>query len=119
MLVVNGYDDYDDDDSGSVAGASRTDRIACASSRKGTNVVSATGVTARFVCFLTEGLLGCSCELTCIFPRVPGRTFFPNLSKCDTFAAAPLVSTRFVSNQSRHTRSRRSPSSEARSEALK
>ena len=32
-------------------------------------------------------------------PEVPGRTFFPNLSKEFTFAAAPLVLTPFVHNQ--------------------
>ena len=30
---------------------------------------------------------------------MPGRTFFPNLSKWSTFAAAPLVLTPFVRNQ--------------------
>ena len=34
-----------------------------------------------------------------IFPEVPGHTFFPNLSKLITFAAAPLVLTPCVSNQ--------------------
>ena len=37
-----------------------------------------------------------------VFPKVPGRTFFPNLSKIITFAAAPLVLTPFVRNQGMH-----------------
>ena len=53
----------------------------------------------RISCFSTEGLLGYSRWPTFIFPKVPGRTFFPNLSKFITFAAAPLVLTPFVRNQ--------------------
>ena len=34
-----------------------------------------------------------------IFPKVPGRTFFPNLSKTFIFATAPLVLTPFLRNQ--------------------
>ena len=34
-----------------------------------------------------------------IFQKVPGRTFFPNLTKFITFTAAPLVLTPFVHNQ--------------------
>ena len=34
-----------------------------------------------------------------IFPKVPGQTFFPNLSKIITFAAAQLVLIPFVRNQ--------------------
>ena len=37
----------------------------------------------------------------CIFPEVPGRTFFPNLSKLLTFAVAPLVLTPFVRHQAK------------------
>ena len=40
----------------------------------------------RVSCFLTEGPFGYS---TFIFPKVPGRTYFPNLSEFITFAAAP------------------------------
>ena len=51
-------------------------------------------------CFLTEGLfLGTPINLLLIFPKVPGCTFFPNLSKIITVAAAPLVLTPFVRNQ--------------------
>ena len=51
----------------------------------------------QMLCFLTEGLLGTPSTFT--FQEVPGRTFFPNLSKFVTFAAAPLVLTPFVRNQ--------------------
>ena len=34
-----------------------------------------------------------------IFPKVPGRTFFPNLLRFITFAVSPLVLTPFVRNQ--------------------
>ena len=37
---------------------------------------------------LREDFLGTPAKPTCIFPKVPGRTFFPNLSKIITFAAA-------------------------------
>ena len=47
--------------------------------RKGTNEVSTNGVTA-IVCFLTEGPFGYYRKPTSIFPKVPGLTFFPNLS---------------------------------------
>ena len=50
-------------------------------------------------CVLTEGLCGFSCQPTFVFPKVPGCTFFPNLSKLIASAAAPLVLTPFVSNQ--------------------
>ena len=53
----------------------------------------------QFSCFLTEGLFGYSRQPTFIFPKVPGHTFFPNLSKILTVAAAPLVLTPFVRNQ--------------------
>ena len=69
------------------------------SNRKGTNGVSTNGVTANFM-FLTERLFGYSRQTTFTFPKVTGRTFLPNLSKTITFAAAPLVLTSFVRNQS-------------------
>ena len=51
-------------------------------------------------CFLTEGFLGTPVDrIIFIFPKVPGRTFFPNLSTFITSAAAPLVLTPFVRNQ--------------------
>ena len=50
------------------------------------------------VCFLTD-FLGTPVNLLVIFPKVPGRTFFHNLTKLITFAAAPLVLTPFVRNQ--------------------
>ena len=65
--------------------------------RKGTNGVSTNGV---ILCVLAEGLFGYSREPASIYPEVPGRTFFTNLSKIITFAAAPLVLTPFVCNQS-------------------
>ena len=62
------------------------------------NGVSTNGFTANYM-FLTEGPFGYSREPTFIFPKVPGRTFFLNLSKLITFAVAPLVLTPFVRNQ--------------------
>ena len=60
-------------------------------------------------CALTEGPFG-YCRLpTCFFPKVPGRTFFPNLSKTITFAAAPLVLTPFVRNRGLREAVRRDP----------
>ena len=56
------------------------------------------GVTANCM-FLTD-LSGTPFDLL-VFPKLPGRTVFPNPSKLITFAAAPLVSTPFVS-QPRH-----------------
>ena len=53
----------------------------------------------RISCFLTEGLFGLLPLAYFYLPKVPGRTFFPNLSKFITFAAAPLVLTTFVRNQ--------------------
>ena len=50
--------------------------------RKGANGVSTDGVTANFMFLLTEGLLSTPVNLlVVIFQKVPGRTFFPNLSK--------------------------------------
>ena len=49
--------------------------------------------------FLTEGLFGYSHQPTLIFPKVPGRTFFLNLSKFVAFAAAPFALTPFFRNQ--------------------
>ena len=82
--------------------------------RKGTNWVSTHGVTANLV-FLTEGPFGYSRSPTSIFPEVPGRTLFPNLSKCITLAAAPLVSTPFVRNQGQQKRDNSSSSSSSSS----
>ena len=48
-----------------------------------------------------QGLFGYSRSPISVFPKVPGRTFFPSLSKSITFAAAPFVLTPFVRNQSR------------------
>ena len=45
--------------------------------------------------FLTGVLFGYSRQPSFIFPKVPGRTFFPNLSILITSAAAPLVLTPF------------------------
>ena len=42
------------------------------------------------LCVLTEGLFGYSREPTLIFPQVPGRTFFPNLSKCGYLCSGPI-----------------------------
>ena len=69
--------------------------------RRGTNGVSTDGVTANFMLYIyiyTFWVLPLT-YLTIIFPKVPGRTFFPNLSKLITFAAAPLMLTPFVRNQ--------------------
>ena len=57
--------------------------------RKGTNGVSTNGVTAILAYFisgfLTERLFGYSRSPAFTFPKVPGRTFFHNLSKTFTF----------------------------------
>ena len=55
----------------------------------------------QILCFLTEGLFGYSRLPTLMFPKVPGRAFFPNLPKFITLAAAPLVLTPFVRNKAR------------------
>ena len=52
-------------------------------SRRGTSGVSPNGVTATFIVFFDRDFL------YFIFPKVPGRTLFPNLPKFITFAAAP------------------------------
>ena len=49
--------------------------------RKGTNGVSTNGVTADLM-FFDRGFFGYSRSPTFIFPKVPGRTFFPHLSNC-------------------------------------
>ena len=52
------------------------------SRRKGTNGVSTNGVAAIFIVLFRQwDSFGCSRQPTFIFPKVPGRTFFPNLSK--------------------------------------
>ena len=66
--------------------------------RKGTNRVSTNGVTANFM-FCDRGTFGVLPLTYLIFTKVSGRTFFPNLSKGITFAAAPLVLTPFVRNK--------------------
>ena len=52
-------------------------------------------------CVLREGLFGYSPSTVFILPKVPGRTFSPNLSKWITFAAAPSVLTPSVRSQGR------------------
>ena len=47
--------------------------------RKGTDGVSTDGVIANSI--FVDGPFGYSRLPTCILPKVPGRTFFPNLSK--------------------------------------
>ena len=67
--------------------------------RKGTNGVSTNwGHCNTFVVWQRD-FLGTPVNLLFIFPKVPARTFFPNLSKSITFAAAPLEFTQFVRNQ--------------------
>ena len=64
--------------------------------------VGTNGVTANVIelyVLLQRYFLGTPINLLFIFPEVPGRTFFPYLSKFITFAAAPLVMTPFVRNQ--------------------
>ena len=56
------------------------------------------GVIANFV-FLTEGLFGVLPLTYLYFPRSARAYLFPNPSKLVTFAAAPLVSTPSVRNQ--------------------
>ena len=48
------------------------------------------------VVFVDKVFLGTPVNLRLSFPKVPVCTFFPNLSKFLTFAAAPLVLTPFV-----------------------
>ena len=72
-------------------------------SQKGTYGVSTNGVTAKFMFF--DRLFGYSRSRA----KVPGRTFFPNLSKFSTFAAAPLVLTPFARNQGSTRSPTRSP----------
>ena len=67
-------------------------------SRKG-QMGSALMGSLQMLCFLTEGLFGYSRWSTFISPEVAGHTFFANLSKFITFAAAPLVLTPCVRNQ--------------------
>ena len=63
---------------------------------KGTSRVGANGVSANFMSFDrgTFWVLP-----TFILTKVPGRTFFPNLSKSITCAAAPLVLTLLIRSQ--------------------
>ena len=49
--------------------------------------------------FWQRDFLGTAVKPTFVFPKVPGRTFFPNLSEFVTSAAAPLVLTPFVCDQ--------------------
>ena len=53
----------------------------------------------QFSCVLTEKLFVYPRPPTFVFQKVLVYTFFPNLSKSITFAAAPLVLTPFVRNQ--------------------
>ena len=71
------------------AGSGRHKTVADIS--EGTNGVSINGVTANFM-FLDRATFGYSRQPTFIFPKVPGRTFFFNLSKFITFAATPGIS---------------------------
>ena len=52
-----------------------------------------------FFCLFWQSTFGYSLCPTFISPEVTGCTFFPNLSKFITFAAAPLLLTPFVRNQ--------------------
>ena len=54
--------------------------------------------SAQFM-FFDRDFLGTPVNLIFIIRKVPGRTFFLNLSKFITFAAATLVLTPFVRNQ--------------------
>ena len=71
--------------------------LAADETRKGTNGVSTNGITANL--FFDRGTFWVLPIIYFYLPKVPGRTFFPNLSKLITFAAAPLVLTPFVRNQ--------------------
>ena len=53
----------------------------------------------RISFFSTEGLCGYSREPNSTFPKVPGRTYLPNRSKIIPLAAARLVLTSFVRDQ--------------------
>ena len=52
----------------------------------------------QFLMLFNRDFLGTPVKLF-FFPEVPGRTFFPNLSKFIAFAAAPLELIPFVRNQ--------------------
>ena len=68
--------------------------------RKGTNGVGTNWGRCKCHVFFDRGtFFGCSRQPTCILPKVPRLTVFPNLSKFITFAAAPLALTPFVRNQ--------------------
>ena len=64
-----------------------------------TNGVSTNGVTAKFRLFDRGTFWVLPLTYFYLPKKVPGRTFFPNLSKYITFAAAPSVLTPFVRNQ--------------------
>ena len=53
----------------------------------------------HFRVFWRRDFSGTPVKPTFIFPKVPGRTFFPIRQKSIVFAAAPLVLTPFVRNQ--------------------
>ena len=74
---------------------------AAAISRKWTNGVSTNKVTAAFMFFDRGTFWVLPLTYLLILPKVPGRTFLPNLSKFMTSAAAPLVSTPFVRSQAK------------------
>ena len=68
-------------------------------SEGGTNGVGTKCGHCRFHVFRQRNFWGTPVNLLLSPPKVPGRTFFPNLSKFIAFAAAPLVLTPFVRNQ--------------------
>ena len=53
----------------------------------------------QILCFWQRDFLGTPVNLLVFSPKVTGRTFFPNLPKSITFAAAPLVLTSFLCNK--------------------
>lgn len=67
--------------------------------RKGAEGVSTSGVTAISFQVFDGGTFWVLPLTTFIFPKVPGRSFFPKASKLVTFAAAPVVLTPSVRNQ--------------------
>ena len=54
-------------------------------------------------CFFDRGTFGVLPLTYLCFPKSAQGTFFPNMSKLITFAAAPLVLTPFVRNQNIYT----------------
>ena len=60
------------------------------SSRRGTNGVGTSGVSAHVMFFDRGAFAVLPVNDAVIFPKVPWRTFFPKLSKVITFCSGPI-----------------------------